>query len=75
MPAIVALLITNIALGVLCRVSPQLNLMVIGFPTTIIIGFVALLVSLAHLSGPLLELFDVGLASMLGNLGAAAATP
>lgn len=69
LPSIVALLITNIALGVLCRVSPQLNLMVIGFPTTIIIGFVALLASLSHLSGPLRELFDVGLASMLGNFG------
>lgn len=31
LPVVIALLITNIALGVLGRVAPQLNLMAIGF--------------------------------------------
>ena len=34
--AVTALLITNVALGVLGRVAPQLNLIVIGFPVTIL---------------------------------------
>ena len=66
LPALVALLITNIALGVLGRVAPQLNLIVIGFPVTILLGFVALYVGMSHLGGPLRQLFEHGLQSMLG---------
>jgi flagellar biosynthetic protein FliR len=47
-------------------VSPQLNLMAIGFPVTIIIGFVCLMISLSHLGAPFLHLFEYGLQSMLG---------
>ncbi|WP_263768706.1 flagellar biosynthetic protein FliR [Propionivibrio soli] len=67
LPIIVALLITNVALGVLGRVSPQLNLIVIGFPVTIALGFAALYVSLPYLINPFLEFFEIGLRSMLGN--------
>lgn len=66
LPIVVALLITNIALGVLGRVAPQLNLMAIGFPVTIILGFAALFVSMSQLSPPLLQMFEYGLQSMLG---------
>jgi flagellar biosynthetic protein FliR len=66
LPVLVALLITNIALGVLVRVAPQLNLFAIGFPVTILLGFAALLVSMTHLSAPLQQMFDFGLQSMLG---------
>jgi flagellar biosynthetic protein FliR len=67
LPIVVALLITNIALGVLGRVAPQLNLMAIGFPITIALGFAVLIVSLSHLSEPLQQLFEYGLQSMLGH--------
>ncbi len=67
LPIIVALLITNTALGVLGRVSPQLNLIVIGFPVTITLGFAALYVCLPYLIQPLMQLFETGLRSMLGN--------
>lgn len=66
LPLVVALLITNMALAVLGRVAPQLNLMAIGFPITIALGFAALLVSLSYLSAPLQQLFEFGLQSMLG---------
>lgn len=66
LPIVVALLITNIALGVLGRVAPQLNLMAIGFPVTIILGFVALIVSMSYLGAPLQQLFEFGLRSMMG---------
>ena len=66
LPIVVALLITNIALGVLGRVAPQLNLMAIGFPITIVLGFVALMVSMSYLSAPLQRLFEFGLQSMMG---------
>lgn len=66
LPVLVALLITNVALGVLGRVAPQLNLIVIGFPVTILLGFVALYVGMSHLGAPLRQLFEHGLQSMLG---------
>lgn len=67
LPIIVALFITNTAIGVLGRVAPQLNLIVIGFPVTISLGFAALYVCLPYLTQPLLRLFETGLESMLGN--------
>jgi flagellar biosynthetic protein FliR len=68
LPIVVALLITNTAVGILGRVSPQLNLIVIGFPVTIALGFSALYVCLPYLIDPLMQLFETGLRSMLGNL-------
>jgi flagellar biosynthetic protein FliR len=65
LPIIVALLITNIALSILSRVAPQLNLMAIGFPVTLALGFIALLIGMSYLGAPLLHLFEFGLASML----------
>ncbi|MDR1709932.1 MAG: flagellar biosynthetic protein FliR [Candidatus Accumulibacter sp.] len=67
LPIIVALLITNTAMGVLARVAPQLNIIVIGFPLTITLGFTALYVCLPYMIGPLIGVFEMGLQSMLGN--------
>lgn len=66
LPIVVALLITNISLGILGRVAPQLNLMAVGFPLTLALGFIALALSLSYLSEPLLRLFEFGLQSVLG---------
>jgi flagellar biosynthetic protein FliR len=66
LPVVVALLITNVALGILGRVAPQLNLMAIGFPVTMALGFAALIVSMSHLAAPLQQMFEFGLQSMLG---------
>ena len=67
LPLVVALLITNIALGVLGRVAPQLNLMAIGFPITLVLGLSALFVSMSYLSAPLQQMFEYGLQAMLGH--------
>ncbi len=66
LPIIVALMITNIALGILGRVAPQLNLMAVGFPLTLALGFIALGLGLSYLSAPLQRLFEFGLRSILG---------
>jgi flagellar biosynthetic protein FliR len=66
LPIVVALLITNTALGILARVAPQLNVIVIGFPLTIALGFSALYVCLPYLLGPLMQLFETGAIAMLG---------
>ena len=66
LPIVVALLIANIALAILGRVAPQLNLMAIGFPITITLGFGILLIGMSYLAEPLQRLFEYGLESMLG---------
>lgn len=60
MPMIAALLITNIALGILTRSAPQLNLFGIGFPITLGIGFVVLALALPYLATPLQALIQQG---------------
>ena len=45
-PVLVALLLTNAALGVLARTIPQLNVFVVGFPVNVGVGLVVLGVSL-----------------------------
>lgn len=66
LPVIVALMITNLALAVLTRAAPQLNIFAIGFPITLIGGFAALAMTLNYLATPLQAIFEQGLTAMLG---------
>ncbi len=43
LPAITSLLIVNIAFGVMARAAPQLNIFAIGFPITMMMGFMVIL--------------------------------
>ena len=54
MPVIGALLITNLALAILTRSAPQLNIFQIGFPITLAIGFAALLLTMPFFA-PMLD--------------------
>ena len=67
LPVVCAMLITNIVLGVLTRAAPQLNLFAVGFPLTLIGGFVVLILSLGYLATPITQVFEHGLQSMLGH--------
>lgn len=69
LPVTVALVITNLTLGVLNRAAPQLNLFAIGFPITITGGFILLMLTLNYLAVPLQRLFEDGLRMMLGFSG------
>ena len=66
LPVIVALMIANLALAVLTRAAPQLNLFAIGFPLTLIGGFVALIIGLNYLATPLQALYELALSASLG---------
>ena len=70
LPVVTALLITNIALGVLTRAAPQLNLFAIGFPITMSVGFGVLLLTLGHLAPLLQHFYDVGFATLADLLRA-----
>lgn len=65
LPVLAALLITNLALGILTRAAPQLNIFAVGFPITLAVGLLALALSMPYFA-PLLELmFQDGLQMML----------
>lgn len=66
LPVIVALMITNLALAVLTRVAPQLNIFAIGFTLTLTGGFIALAFTLNYLAAPIQAIFEQGLSAMLG---------
>jgi flagellar biosynthetic protein FliR len=61
LPIVAALLITNVALGILTRAAPQLNLFGIGFPVTLGVGMLVLAMSLPYLATPLQNLFLDGI--------------
>ena len=65
LPLLAALLITNLALGVLTRAAPQLNIFAIGFPLTILMGILVLALVLPNLAPTLERLFLNGLEAML----------
>lgn len=56
LPLIAALMLTNLALGILTRSAPQLNIFAIGFPITLGVGFATLMLALPYLA-PLMENF------------------
>lgn len=53
MPVVTALLIVNMALGVLTRAAPQLNLFGIGFPVTLSIGLLLIGISMPYWTEPM----------------------
>ena len=61
MPIVAAMLITNIALAILTRAAPQLNLFGIGFPITLGAGFLIISLTLPYLGTPLQNLFNQGI--------------
>jgi flagellar biosynthetic protein FliR len=53
LPILAVMLLINIVLGVMARVSPQLNLFAVGFPVTLCGGMIVLLLFIPHLEGPI----------------------
>ena len=49
LPAITALLVVNIAFGVMTRAAPQLNTFAIGFPLTLVLGLVIVWLGMADI--------------------------
>ena len=64
LPIVAALLIVNIALGVLTRAAPQLNIFGIGFPITLSIGLILLALVLPYLGIPMQRLLHEGIEAM-----------
>lgn len=73
LPLITALLIANLAMGVLARVAPQLNIFAVGFPVTLAAGFAVLMFSIPYFGAALERLFDQAFRAMALVMRAAGA--
>ncbi|MGE5526880.1 MAG: flagellar biosynthetic protein FliR [Rhodospirillaceae bacterium] len=67
LPLLGAMLIANIALGILTRAAPQLNLFAVGFPLTLGAGLIILAVTLPLLAPQLVKLYGHGF-EMMGEV-------
>jgi flagellar biosynthetic protein FliR len=56
-PVMVALLLTSVALGLVARTVPQMNIFIVAFPLKIVIGLLFLAFSLPYLMSFLKQLF------------------
>jgi flagellar biosynthesis protein FliR len=61
LPGVTALLIVNLAFGVMSRAAPALNLFAVGFPISLIIGLVVVLAGMAPLIQGITALIGQGL--------------
>jgi flagellar biosynthetic protein FliR len=50
-PVLLAVVITDAAVGVVSRVMPQLNVFAVGFPAKILVGFLLVAASLPFVAG------------------------
>src|ERR1700723_3425985 len=73
LPAVIALVIVNLALGVVTRAAPQLNLFGIGFTITLMSGFLVLLAGLDGIMSGIATLINSALLAASSLVGAPAA--
>ena len=72
LPVVAALLIANIAVGVMTRTVPPLNVFVVGFPVTLLTGLVALYLAAPYVGPALANLLEQAVLA-LGRVVAALA--
>jgi flagellar biosynthetic protein FliR len=71
LPGVTALLIVNLAFGVMSRAAPTLNLFAVGFPVTLVCGLVIVLLGLPEVQTNFIALLREGF-ELLRGLSAAA---
>lgn len=66
LPASAALLVAGVSMGLIARSAPQLNIFAVGFPMTLLLGLVALLLSLPLLAPQLEQLLEAAIVDVRG---------
>ncbi|MCP4751439.1 MAG: flagellar biosynthetic protein FliR [Proteobacteria bacterium] len=59
-PLIVAMLLANVIMGFMARSIPQMNIFIVGFPFTIGLGLILLILGMPHLVQAMSKLFSSG---------------
>jgi flagellar biosynthetic protein FliR len=67
LPMLALLLFTNLALGIISRVAPQMNVFAIGFPVTLAVGLVGLTATLPMLDQPFQSLLERSIEIFMGR--------
>jgi len=73
LPAVTALLMTNIAFGVITRAAPQLHIFNVGFPVTLALGFIVIFISLPELTPQFSDVLGEAFEMMKGLMPAGGA--
>lgn len=58
LPMVGMLMFANLALGIVSRVAPQMNIFAVGFPITLVIGLISIAVTLPMLDQPFMVLLE-----------------
>lgn len=58
LPMIGMLMFANLALGIISRVAPQMNVFAVGFPITLVVGLIGMVVTLPMLDQPFMRLME-----------------
>jgi len=70
LPAVAVLLVVQLAMGVMTRAAPQMNIFSVGFPVTMLVGFLAMLLLILPVLQPrLVELWGDAFGVARGLLG------
>jgi len=56
MPMVGMLMFSNLAMGIISRVAPQINIFAVGFPITLVVGLVGIAFTLPMLDQPFITL-------------------
>jgi flagellar biosynthesis protein FliR len=67
-PVVLAILLTDVAFGVVARVVPQLNVFAVGFPAKVTVGLLIIGVSLPFAGGWIADQLQQSVAAALGSL-------
>ena len=65
LPSLAAILMVNVAFGVVSRAAPTLNLFAVGFPIAMIVGFIVTLISVQDLFPIWLQTVEAAFTTML----------
>ncbi|OYU46726.1 MAG: flagellar biosynthetic protein FliR [Burkholderiales bacterium PBB4] len=58
LPMVAMLMFVNLALGVISRVAPQMNIFAVGFPITLAVGLIGVALTLPLFEGPFVALME-----------------
>ncbi len=58
LPMIGMLMFVNLALGIVSRIAPQMNIFAVGFPVTLVVGLIGITVTLPMLDQPFMALME-----------------
>jgi flagellar biosynthetic protein FliR len=70
LPGVTALLIVNLAFGVVSRAAPSLNLFAVGFPISLVVGLVVVLAGMGPLQQGIVQLIARGFEFLRDLIGA-----